>query len=314
MTHKFTRFLAGVMLTLSAVVLMATSFDAEARRMGGGKSFGRQSSNVTQQRQAVQPPAAATTQRSAATGAAAASGAARTGMSRFLGPLAGIAAGLGIAALLSHLGLGGALLEFLSSAILIAIVVFGVMFLIRRLRGASSPATQAAGGMQRNSQQPQASPSWQTSMPSAAAPAPAQVAEPQQVLDPSWFIPADFDLPTFLANAKQQFATIQGIWDKGDVDALSEYLTDDLIAEFRGQIEARQDQNQTTEILLLNAELLGIEQVAGGHLASVRYSGMLREAPGAEGFHFEEVWNLYKAEGQGWLLAGIQQISGQSTH
>ena len=293
--------------------------EAEARRLGGGKSFGRQSSNVTQQRQAVQPPAASTTQRSAAPAAAAtgaaAGAAAKSGMSRFLGPLAGIAAGLGIAALLSHLGLGGALLEFLSSAILIALVVFAIMFLVRRLRGASTPATQSAGGMQRsNGQQPQASPSWQTSMPPAAAPASVAAAEPQQAIDPSWFIPADFDLPSFLANAKQQFVTIQGIWDKGDVEQLSEYLTDDLIAEFRSQIQARQEQNQATEILLLNAELLGIEQVAGGYLASVRYSGMLREAPGAEAFPFEEVWNLYKADGQGWLLAGIQQIPGKSAH
>lgn len=315
MTYRFSRFLAGVMLTLSAVAMMAASFDAEARRMGGGKSFGRQSSNVTQQRQAVQPPAAANMQRNTAAAGAAGGAAAKSGMSRFLGPLAGIAAGLGIAALLSHLGLGGALLEFLSSAVLIALAVFAIMFLVRRLRGAASPATQSAGGMQRSShQQPQSTPSsWQTSMP-AAAPAPAAEAAPQQTVDPSWFIPADFDLPSFLANAKQQFVTIQGIWDKGDVEQLSEYLTDDLIAEFRSQIEARQDQNQNTEILLLNAELLGIEQVAGGHLASVRYSGMLREAPGAEGFHFEEVWNLYKADGQGWLLAGIQQISGQSAH
>lgn len=318
MTHKFSRFLAGALLMLSAAAMMAASFDAEARRFGGGKSFGRQSSNVTQQRQAVQPPAAAsTTQRSAAPAAAgaAAGTAAKSGMSRFLGPLAGIAAGLGIAALLSHLGLGGALLEFLSSAILIALVVFAIMFLVRRLRGASTPATQSAGGMQlSNGQQPQASPSWQTSMPPAAAPASVAAAEPQQAIDPSWFIPADFDLPSFLANAKQQFVTIQGIWDKGDVEQLSEYLTDDLIAEFRSQIQARQEQNQATEILLLNAELLGIEQVAGGYLASVRYSGMLREAPGAEAFHFEEVWNLYKADGQGWLLAGIQQIPGKSAH
>lgn len=323
MTHKFSRFLAGALLMVSAVAMLAASFDAEARRMGGGKSFGRQSSNVTQQRQAVQPPAAASNaQRSAAPAAAAtgaaAGAAAKTGMSRFLGPLAGIAAGLGIAALLSHMGLGGALLEFLSSAILIAIVAFAVMYLIRRLRGgAATPATQSAGGMQRSNgnQQPQASPAWQTSMPPAAAPAPvAAAAEPQQAIDPSWFIPNDFDIGTFLANAKQQFVTIQGIWDKGNIEALSDYLTDDLIAEFRSQIEARQGQNQETEILLLNAELLGIEKVESGHLASVRYSGMLREAPGAEGFHFEEVWNLYKADGQGWLLAGIQQVSGQASH
>ena len=88
----------------------------------------------------------------------------------------------------------------------------------------------------------------------------------------------------------------------------------DLIAEFRPQIQAREGRPEHTEVVLLNAELLGIEAVAGGHLASVRYSGMLREAPGAEAFRFEEVWNLYKAENAGWLLAGIQQMPGQQAN
>src|SRR3546814_3485290 len=99
------------MLVFSAGAMLTASFDAEARRMGGGKSFGRQSSNITQQRQAVTPPAASTTTRSTATGAAAAGTAAKSGMSRWLGPIAGIAAGLGIAALLSSMGLSGAFLE-----------------------------------------------------------------------------------------------------------------------------------------------------------------------------------------------------------
>src|SRR5690606_23603452 len=127
MSHRFSRFLAIAMLAVSAVAMLSVSFDAEARRFGGGKSFGRQSSNITQQRQAVTPPAArsgATAPTAgAATGAAAAT-TARSGMSRFLGPIAGIAAGLGIAALLSSLGLSGAFLEMMSSLALIAIVVF----------------------------------------------------------------------------------------------------------------------------------------------------------------------------------------------
>src|SRR3546814_7594825 len=95
------------MLVVSAGAMLSVSFDAEARRFGGGKSFGRQSSNITQQRQAVTPPAAGTTASTAA-GAAAAGTAAKSGASRWLGPIAGIAAGLGIAALLSSLGLSGA--------------------------------------------------------------------------------------------------------------------------------------------------------------------------------------------------------------
>src|SRR3546814_2574804 len=100
---------------------------------------------------------------------------------------------------------------------------------------------------------------------------------------------------------------IQAIWDSGDTQKLSDYLTDDLIAELKPQILENRGV-VCTEVVLLNAELLGIEAVSDGHLASVRYSGLLREEASAQAFRFEEVWNLYKAENAGWLLAGIQQI------
>jgi len=317
MSKRISRFFAMAILAVSAVGMVSMSFDAEARRFGGGKSFGKQSSRVTQNQPAASaPPAATTTQRSAssaaAPGAAAAGTAAKSGMSRFLGPLAGIAAGLGIAALLSHLGLGGAFLEMMSSLILIALVIFAIMFIVRRLRG-PRPAHQAAGGAMRRENM--GASDWSRPAQPAAAPAPSPepVAAAPQPQD-GWFIPQGFDTAAFLANAKRQFIAIQSIWDRGDTDQLGEYLTDDLIAEFRPQIEAREGRPEHTEVVLLNAELLGIEQVAGGHLASVRYSGMLREAPGAEAFRFEEVWNLYKADGAGWLLAGIQQIRGEEAH
>ncbi len=312
-------------LAISASAMLALPFDAEARRAGGGKSFGMQSSNVTSKRSAVPPPAAQSnnaTRNAAAPAAGAAAGAtaARSGMSRFLGPIAGIAAGLGIAALLSHLGLGGALLEFLSSAILIGLVIFAVIFLVRKLRGGTRQPAMAHGGHSNNSfrnagnagnggnvgnplrrQQsapPQAPVAPAAPMAATAAAAPA---------DTSWFIPDNFDTSAFLANAKQQFIRIQGIWDRGDLDELRDYMTDDLIAEIKPELLARGEDNHT-EVVLLNAELLGIEQVSGGHLASVRYSGMLRENREGEAFRFEEVWNLYKGESAGWLLAGIQQI------
>ncbi|MDS1139255.1 TIM44-like domain-containing protein [Pusillimonas sp. SM2304] len=318
MSKRFSRLLAMALLAVSASAMLTVSFDAEARRMGGGKSFGRQSSNITQQRQAVTPPAASATPRTAAPAAGAATaGAASTaksGMSRWLGPVAGIAAGLGIAALLSSMGLSGAFLEFMSSLLLIGLLVFGVIFIVRRLRGgAARPAMQQAGGNTMNRQNAaQSQNTWQQASSPAAAPAPAApVAEvpavPAPPLDQSWFIPSDFDTAAFLANAKAQFIEIQAVWDSGDLTKLKEYMTDDLVAEVKPEILARAEGN-VTQVVLLNAELLGIEAVSGGHLASVRYSGMLREAKDAEAFRFEEVWNLYKADNAGWLLAGIQQI------
>ena len=323
MSRRLSRLFMAAVLAFSTGALLTVSYDAEARRMGGGSSFGRQSSNITSNRSAATPPAAANNAtRSAApaagaAGAAAAGTAAKSGMSRFLGPIAGIAAGLGIAALLSSMGLGGAFLEMMSSMLLIGLVIFAVLFIVRRLRGsAARPAMQQAGGqsMMRNAdpapspwQQPKAAPApMPAAAPAAVQPA-AAAAVPAPPVDESWFIPGDFDTPTFLANAKTQFVEIQKLWDQGDVEQLRTYLTDDLLKEASPQIAQRQGDN-VTQVVLLNAELLGIEKVADGHLASVRYSGMLREELGAEAFRFEEVWNLFKADGAGWLLAGIQQI------
>jgi|SRR5690625_4496203 len=308
MSTRLSRFLGPVLIALATLAMLSVSFEAEARRFGGGFSFGRQSTNILKQRQAVKPPAAASraTSQSRAANRSTSTTAARSGMSRWLGPLVGIAAGLGIAALLSALGLSGALLELISSLVLIGLLVFGVMFILRRLKlGGNRPAMQGSQPMQRSS--PAAS-QWQqpdtTATPNAGAPHQTAASQP---VDTTWFIPEDFDTPAFLANAKAQFKQIQTLWDHGDLDGLREFLTDDLLAEIGPEVQA-QTGATTTEILLLNAELMGIEAVAGGHLASIRYSGMIREAANTEAQRFEEVWNLYKTEHSGWLLAGIQQL------
>lgn len=316
MNLRLSRWMGSALLIASAMAMFAVTSDAEARRLGGGMRFGKQSSNVTQQRQAVKPPTAAAqnAQRTATAGATGTAAAAKSGMSRWMGPLVGIAAGLGIAALLSSLGLSGAFLELMSSLALIALVAFAVLYLMRRLRGASRPMAPA-GHSYRQADSPAAS--WSQSGASAAPVAGSSaVSKPPTVIeaaaspvqDPSWFIPADFDVPGFLDQAKQHFVQIQKLWDAGNRETLREYLTDDLLIEITPQLP-QLDEGNLTEVVLLNAEMLGIETVAGGYLASVRYSGMLREVAGAEAFRFEEVWNLYKADGGGWLLAGIQQIN-----
>jgi predicted lipid-binding transport protein (Tim44 family) len=322
------RFVAAALIAVSGAALVTASFDAEARRAGGGGSVGRQSSNVTQQRQATTPPAAANntagaTAAPAAAGAAtagAAGAAAKSGASRWLGPIAGIAAGLGIAALLSSMGLSGAFAELLSSALLIGLVIFAIMFIVRRLRGAAPrAATQGAFGGANNAPGQQQQPMWREALkPTAAAPAAAAApvaapVAPPAVLpkageDNNWFVPGDFDTPNFLKQAKDQFVRIQAVWDSGSTDGLRDFLTDDLITELKPQLTERGAAPNKTEVVLLNAEMLGIETVSDGHLASVRFSGMLREAPGTEAFRFEEVWNLFKPANGGWLLAGIQQI------
>lgn len=324
MSRRLSGFLAAALIAFSGTAMVVASFEAEAKRAGGGSSVGRQSTNVTSQRQATTPPAASstTTAKSSAAapaaGAATAGAAAKSGASRWLGPLAGIAAGLGIAALLSHLGLSGAFADFLVLALIAAAVVFGVMFFLRRMRGGQAqPAMQGAsaassgaspygqgGGMMRESLQP--TPQMPAAPSPAAGPSASFGSDATQD-DLSWFIPQDFDTHRFLQEAKQQFVAVQKIWDSGDVAQLRNYMTDDLMKELEAQLKDRTGTNRT-DVVLLNAELLGIEKVSDGHLASVRFSGMLREEAETEAFRFEEVWNLYKPDQGGWLLAGIQQV------
>ena len=309
--RQFSRFAAGALIVLSGVSLTVATTDADAARIGGGGGAGRQSSNVTAQRPAATPgvtqksatPAAAP----AAAAPAAAAAAAKPGASRWLGPLAGIAAGLGIGALLSHFGMGGAMGDFLMLLLLGVAVFFAISFLMRMFRGSSAPAAlQGVGSPASQLPQPVMRESAQPTSSTRHVPSEFGSGGIQEQ-DPSWFVPSDFDANRFLQEAKQQFVAIQKVWDSGDLQQLRNFLTDDLLAELQAQLSGRQGDNQT-EVVLLNAELLGIEKVTDGHLASVRFSGMLRENPGTEAFRFEEVWNLFKPAQGGWLLAGIQQI------
>ncbi len=333
MSRSLTSRLCAIAITVfSTVAMLAVSFEAEAqRRMGGGGNFGRQSSNVTQMRTPAAPAAntARTAQgqpntpAAAAAGTGAAAAGARSGASRWFGPIAGIAAGLGIAALLSSMGLAGAAAEFIASLLLIGLVVFAVLFLVRRLMGgARRQAMQGANNAnvhQRAAhrpepvQQPQvhvqdaapASLSRRTGMQSTAHPAVAATAAGPN--DGTWRIPAGFDANQFLQNAKQHFIALQGAWDRNDIAEMREYMSDDMIEALREPL-AQREPGGKTDVILLNAEMLGIEQIPEGNLASVRFSGMLKDDSGPEAYRFEEVWNFLKPANGGWVLAGIQQI------
>lgn len=298
MKSLWTKLLAVVLVAGSALAMVVVSFDAEARRFGGGFSSGRQSVNVMKQKQATVPSAAA---RAPAAGAAAA-----TGGSRWLGPLAGIAAGLGLAALLSHFGFGGAMADLLVIALIAGIAFFAISFIMRTLRSGLTPVsqTQGRGGNNnyRSAVRPREPGPGLAGLMGSGTPTVEQAPE---VGD--WFIPADFDQQKFLEEAKKQFVAVQASWDTGDFDQLRERLTDEFYAEYAPKLE-QQAKERHTEIVLLNADMLGVEKLSNGYLASVRFSGLLREDGASEAASFEEAWNLYKPDGQGWLLAGIQQL------
>jgi predicted lipid-binding transport protein (Tim44 family) len=286
------------LFTLFAVVFLAglAPFEAEARRLGGGKPIGTQRQAAPDK--PVTPPAAAPTQQAApAAGAAAAGSAAKPGMSRWVAPLAGLAAGLGLAYLL------GDQLGAFVAALLIGIVLVAAVMLLMRLF--VKPRPQAA---------PQGMRYASIGSETVAAPPPSQTtgiaAEPSFRAQFARRIPERFNTDAFVREAKKSFIALQAANDRGDADAIRDFVTDEMYQHLKSDIDARGAVGQQTDVVTLNAELLEVVTEGDMHWASVRFSGLLREESGGAPQSFAEVWNLQKsAKGEsGWLLAGIQQV------
>jgi predicted lipid-binding transport protein (Tim44 family) len=325
----------------SMVLVMLLAFgsmDADAaRRLGGGSSIGRQSGNVTQ-RQAT-PPAAAPNNAQNANNAAArpapAAPAAAPAKRPWGAMLGGLAAGLGLAWLASSLGLGGAFGNILMFALLAMVVMMVIGYFMRRRAGGAqqqpnSPyAFQGAGAGAESAQPvPQYSPDkvgndasarpWERNTmafdtKNAGSGTGVQIGSALGGSQ-NWGIPAGFDTEGFITAAKRNFVTLQDAWDRSDLGTLRSMMTDEMLGEIRSQLAEREthtsSQPNKTEVVMLDAQLLGIEDLGDDYMASVEFSGMIREEPSAGPSPFREVWNMTKPKsGQsGWLVAGVQAL------
>ena len=296
--------LAGVFFALTLV-----THDADARRLGGGKSFGKQSSTVT--RQEAAPPSKQTAAPASNQDASkpAQPTTPQPAGNRWFGPIAGLATGLGIAALLSHFGLSGAFAETVASLLLIGLLVMAGVFIWRMLRGrTASPAPMRP--MERAYATPEPPTSNSNREVSVLGTPLAGSAPTPASADATWGVPADFDLAGFVRNAKVHFIRLQAASNEKNLADIREFTTPEVFAEIKMQLDEDKGVISKTDVVNLDAVLLGIETGPTEYLASVRFSGSMRENNQAEATPFEEVWNLSKpvAGRGGWLLAGIQQL------
>ena len=329
-----------VTLMLAGVMALGSLNAEAARRMGGGKSVGQQSNQVTKRDAAPQTPAApaqnAAPANAAKPGAAPAAAAPKRPWGAMLG---GLAAGLGLAWLASSLGMGEAFGNILM-ALLIGVAVIAVIGMIMRARRGGAAQTAGNGGL-----------AYQGAGASAENPATFKQYSPSNVgndasarpgegqstrFDSSaassatgsmigsgigsglggsetWGIPAGFDVDSFLTAAKRNFVTLQDAWDRSDISALRSMMTDTMVLEIRNQLSERETQfpgqPNKTEVVMLEAQLLGIEEQTDAYLASVEFNGMIREDAASGPSPFREVWNMSKAkQGGGWLVAGVQAL------
>ncbi len=325
----------SIRLSVFAVVaaflgLTVLPTDAEARRMGGGGSFGRSAPSQFQKSPPSAPAAApqrSANQQQATNNPSAAGANAAAPRNRFLGPLGGLAAGLGLAALFGYLGFGAGMAEFLGTMLMIALAVFAIMFLVRTLRGQSArqrPAYQAPGAGTQGSAQPvyrqaqQSAPAQQPTFGNKPdfEPVPGMegFGSPRNTAvevnqGPVKDLPAGFDEQGFVQNAKKFFVTMQGAYDKGDLDSLREYCSDDVVEHLRGEIQSRNGVENRTDVVTLNAELVGFETDVDEQIATVAFRGMVREEKDAAASELNELWILSRpVSGGGWVLVGIHNL------
>jgi len=277
--------------------------DAEAKRLGGGSSSGMQ-------RQSVSPTAPPSAAKQAPTAAPAAAPAAQPKRS-WMGPLAGLAAGLGLAALASHFGFGEGLANMMMIGLLVMAVVMVIGFFMRKKAAAAQQA--GAGGLQyagagadygRNApSKPDFLPSG-TAVPGMAAAAAATAATNGNS------IPADFDVEGFARNAKVNFIRLQAANDAGNLDDIREFTTPEMFAEIKMGMGERGAAKQETDVVQLNAEVLDVAEEASRYVVSVRFHGLIREEKAGATEPFDEIWNMTKPTdgSRGWTLAGIQQV------
>ncbi len=276
------------MILALLVGIFSFAFDlpeAEARRLGGGGSTGmqRQMTPPASPRQ----PAATPGQNAGSQQAIPPTQPKRS----WAGPIAGLAAGLGLAALASYLGFG----EEMASLMMVALLVIGAIIVFRLL--SRSRSTQSGPNLQYAGARP---------ADTSASPLPTS---PQAM--PATGATANFDAEGFARQAKVNFIRLQAANDAGNLDDIREFTTPEMFAEISMQLTERGSSAQQTDVIDIDASVMEVVEEDSRYIVSVRFKGLLREETDATPVAFDEIWHLTKPTtgNDGWRVAGIQQLS-----
>ncbi|WP_043199887.1 Tim44 domain-containing protein [Pseudomonas putida] len=280
------RFLS---IALALCVGLTLSLDANAKRFGGGKSSG--SAPIHQTRQATPTTPAAAPAAAPGRAAPAASGA-----SRWLGPLAGLAAGGLLASMFMGDGFEGfQIMDFL----IVALIAFLVFRFIAARRRQQQPQMAMPGHapMQREAHN---QPAQQSVFGGSAAPAAAAPA----INAPAWF-----NEQSFLAAARNHFQSLQQHWDANEMDKITEFVTPQMLEFLKRERAELGDSFQSTYIDNLEVQLDGIDDRADRTDATLTFRGVSKNSRFDQGEVFSESWHMVRAPGenQPWLVAGIRQ-------
>jgi predicted lipid-binding transport protein (Tim44 family) len=309
-------WLMAAAVVVSATLALAPSI-SDAKRFGGGSSSGMQRSMPNSS--PAKPAAPQQAAPAATPGAAAAPAAAKR---NWMGPIAGLAAGLGIAALMSHLGMGEAFGNFIMMALLAMVAFVAIRFLMSRFggnnattgtqRGQLAPAGAGADTPNAPAWDKPAAPVMQRSNDAATSGAVLSADGSSRLAPlsatPAAGLPADFDAEGFGRLAKMIFIRMQAANDAGDLNDLRSFTTPEMFAVAKLELQERSGKAQTTDVVKVESEVLDLAKEGERQVVSVRFHGQLREDIGADAENFDEIWHLVRwGDDASWAIAGIQQ-------
>lgn len=285
--------LLSILIGLIGLSFVALDADA-ARRLGGGRNLGMQRSAPAQPQKAA--PATPPQQQQAVPATPAPQ---PSGLRRWLGPLAGLALGAGLAALFFNNGMAGLLAGVLVIGLIIAVIAFAARALMRGRIGETEPPLQFAGVSGNVGPAPYALPGGAGAGSVAATTISAAGGN----------LPADFDAAEFARHAKLNFVRLQEAHDKKDLSTMRDFLTPGLFREIESDFQSAGDATRHTDVVTLEAEVIDVAEEAESYVVSVRFSGQVREDTGSAPEPFSEIWHLEKPRSgrSGWMVAGIQQ-------
>lgn len=314
---QFSVFSGKWLIGFFASFFLAVGFyipEAEAKRFGGGSSFGR----VAPTYKAPSKPVSPTKDSTATSGtkpAGSTTGAAAQPRRSFMGPLGGLAAGLGLAALFSYMGFGEEMASVLGTMLMLGLGFIVIRWLLRTIssQGSNRPAYQGASAHQEHVTTTYKQPYQAPVTPLPSAESVSSVSPAVEEVSGGYVakqLPVGFEEEKFVQSAKSFFTMIQRHFDAGNLEALGEYCTPEVLEYAKAELGDRGAADNVTSVVTLEAELIGFETDVDEEIATVAFDALMREERDGIARPVHELWVLTRPTdgSRGWVLAGVQSV------